>query len=167
MSCGSKNRFSNYYKAACSSCYSNTDPFDTNRSYLSDLPFTNNMISGASEYASRNYTVGGDIYGAQFQEAKESTNNIANNRETRPYEYIIKEKITPPWLGNGCENTFMNVIKERNQAPVKTYKQLILSPIPTQKTASVVEGFRRMSNNRNVMLLSIIIIMLILCSRNR
>ena len=59
MSSNSKNRFSNYYKAGCSTCFSNTDPFETNSSYLSDLPFSGNTISGASEYSSRNYTIGG------------------------------------------------------------------------------------------------------------
>lgn len=162
MSCNitknkSKNRFQDYYKAAsnCGGCNSNTKPFDVNQSYMNDLPFSQGKISGASEYSAKASTIGGNIYGAQFQEAKDRT----KNHWLMPYQYTVHTTTVPPWYGAGCnERAFMNMLKADNQPPIKTYKQLKL--LPTQRNARV-EGFNIKFNNN--LLVLILILVLFIC----
>jgi hypothetical protein len=50
------NSFRNYYNSTCNECISNTGPFITSRSYLTDLPLNNKIISGSEERNAINRT---------------------------------------------------------------------------------------------------------------
>ena len=61
------------------------------------------------------------IYGAQFKTI---------HKPTPYYDRNIPVTIVAPWLAQKQEATFMNRIKEKQEPPVKTYKDLKLSSIP-------------------------------------
>lgn len=69
------------------------------------------------------------IYGAQFKEVQ---------KPTPYYERNIPVTVTVPWLAEEQEKTFLNNTKEKQFPPVKTYRDLELSPIPDQKYESYV-----------------------------
>jgi hypothetical protein len=67
--------------------------------------------------------------GAEFKHVK---------YQTPFYEKMKTYKFNRPWLAKHQEHTFMNRIKELNEAPVKTYDSLKLSPISQDKYDSYV-----------------------------
>jgi hypothetical protein len=71
-------------------------------------------------------------YGAQFKSV---------NYKTPYYQLFVHERVKVPWLAAKCESTFMNRIKEKNEPPVKSYKDLLLSPLPYDNYGRVVEDF--------------------------
>ena len=62
-------------------------------------------------------------YGAEFKYV---------NLNTSSYQPIIIQKVSPGWLAEKEEQTFLNNLKVKNEPPVKTYADLQLSPIPDQ-----------------------------------
>lgn len=110
-------------------------------------------------------------YGAEFKTI---------NRQTPYYERNIKVRVSPPWLAKEQEKTFLNYTKMLNREPVKTYKDLELSPIPDQKQETYepiiytmedpnynlgknigvnhIEGFGKIMNNSWFLILTIVLI---------
>lgn len=165
----SKNSMSDYYNAGCTGCFSDSSPYSPYRVSLTDI----DGISGASEYVDRVYPLGGDIQGAQI-------NDVIRYRVTpqcgkMPYEKDITYKHVAPWWGQPMEGTFLNALKAANEPEVKTYRDLKLTPISTQKSQTYVpmiytqkdnsiadrrtEGFHGMRGNR--ILLWIIVLLLV------
>ena len=75
-----------------------------------------------------------NMYGAFFKPVR---------YRTPYYESMEVHTIHSPWLATHQEHTFMNRIKELNEEPVQTYKDLTLSPIPTNKYADYVPTIYR------------------------
>lgn len=92
------------------------------------------------------------LYGACFKPIK---------YKPKYYEKIIKYKANSPWLGSPFEGTFMNAFKRNNEPPVKTYKDLVLWPIPNYRFDSV-EGFSSGSYDSLTIILLVIILILII-----
>ena len=63
-------------------------------------------------------------YGAEFKYI---------NIKSPYYEPIISQRVSPGWLAEKQEQTFMNILKAKNEPPVKTYADLKLSSIPDQQ----------------------------------
>lgn len=154
------NRFSDYKNSGCNSCYSTNNPYDVNQSYLTDLPFSSNMIDGASELSSRSYRVGGEIYGAQFNVAQKRTNNYK-----KPFITYKTVRRDVPWLAAGCEKNYPNQLKEA-RSPAKNYEQIVMTAIPDQSYGAVVEKFSDFRTNNNLLILALVVcILLLLCKK--
>ena len=76
----------------------------------------------------------------------------------RYYETTIPYLALSPWLGSPFEGTFLNALKRANEPPVKTYKDLVLFPIPTNKFERI-EGF---SGNQTFGLTNLVVLMIII-----
>lgn len=73
----------------------------------------------------------GSVYGAEFMPV---------DMHTPYYERMLTTTVQVPWLAESEEGTYMNRLKELNEPPVQTYKDLKLTPV-SQNTHELVEGF--------------------------
>ncbi len=98
------------------------------------------------------------LYGAQFKTVR---------YRTPYYENMEVHTVNTPWLAEHQEHTFMNRIKELNEEPVQTYKDLELSPVPIERYEEYVptiyrlEGFGEPMLGTNKMT-TLVVILLIL-----
>lgn len=115
-----------------------------------------NGLSGTSEDVGEKDS----IYGAQFQTVKYNTPY---------YEFMDVKYVETPWLGEPFEHGFMNKIKELNEPPVKDYKNLKLTAIPTNNyETKIYEGFDTNTKNNKIKyaLTAILIAIIIICVMN-
>lgn len=111
----------------------------------------NNSITHLGGLSGATSDIGRDdmetLYGAHFK---------AVQYRTPHYESMEVHTLGTPWLAEHQEQTFMNRIKELNEEPVQTYKDLKLSPIIETSydnyvpTIYRVEGFSAGSNASNL-----------------
>lgn len=76
-------------------------------------------------------TIEGSVYGAEFMPV---------DMHTPYYEKMLTTTVAVPWLAQNEEATYMNRLKELNEPPVQTYRDLKLSSIP-QEIHAGLEGF--------------------------
>ena len=74
---------------------------------------------------------------------------------------MLTEPVQVPWLAESEEGTYMNKLKEKNEEPVKSYKDLILSSI-TQFFYEP-EGFGDGIGNLLFKILLIIFLLCVIC----
>ncbi len=130
-----------------------------NRSSLTHL----NGLSGVESDMS---TYNNNMVGAEFKIVDYIRPNYIRNGYEKTEEVIVK----PPWTAEFQEKTFMNEIKARNEPPVPTYRDLKLSPIPTQRHETYVpiiyrvEGFDGTDRQSQfVMLIKLLIVIATIC----
>jgi hypothetical protein len=97
------------------------------------------------------------LYGAEFHTVNYNT----------PYYETMETRVTrTPWLAQDAqEATFMNRIKELNEEPVQTYKDLELSPISTnnyEKYVPVIYTVEGFDSNDKLQVKQILITILII-----
>ena len=103
-----------------------------------------------------------NLYGAFFKPVK---------YHTPYYSSMEMHTIHTPWLAAYKEHTFMNRIKELNEEPVLTYKELQISPVPTDKyveyvpTIYKVEGFgpNKLQFNKLTTLIVVVFFIIVIC----
>jgi hypothetical protein len=93
--------------------------YNRNTSSLTHL----NGLSGAPGETVGNYQQE-TPYGAQFKEV---------TVPKQGYEQNVLVRVEAPWLAQHQEKTFMNITKELNEPPVKTYRDLKLESVGTQQ----------------------------------
>lgn len=90
-----------------------------------------------------------------------------DNKQPTYFEKKYKHTVIAPWLAHSQEKTFMNRTKMLNENDVLTYRDIVLSNIPTEKYQSpqpiiyTVEKFdEKQINQKSFLILLIIIILL-------
>ena len=93
----------------------------------------------------------GSVYGAEFMPVE---------MHTPYYDRMLTATVEVPWLAEPEEGSYLNRLKEMNEPPVQTYKELELKPV-NQNINETVEGFNNLKMNYVVFLKVILIVVLI------
>lgn len=95
------------------------------------------------------------VYGAMVKEIK---------KEVPYFTTTVSRIVEAPWLGQPHVQTYMNTIKRLNEQPVKDYRDLELSSVPTQTHETYVppENFDPLNGSPNVGLFILLALAVIL-----
>lgn len=78
-----------------------------------------------------------NLYGAEFKEIQDMTPY---------YERVISTIDQKPWLAMDWEKDYLNNFKRYNEPPVRSYRELLMSPID-QNIHELIEGFENTDNS--------------------